>query len=177
MNNAIINLWNLGVTEVTTATTYDPAVNMNRLNMAQMMARALDHTNARPAGVGIQSSHYQSAGSASPTISVTHRTSDFLPVTDTLVDTFRYLATTDVTSQVFSTDGSCSGTVVTEVSVTKCYIDGTEQKTDANGNLAVFDTTIVSGQVWTYYAWTAAAGTSYDNDLHAAGVIQITING
>ena len=52
------------------------------------------------------------------------------------MDTFRYLATTDVTSQVFSSDGSCSGTVVTEVSVTKCYIDGTEQKTDANGNLA-----------------------------------------
>ncbi len=176
-NDAIVNLWNLGVTEVTTATTYDPGANMSRLNMAQMMARALDHTNARPAGVSIQSSHYQSAGSAAVTISVTHRTSDFLPVTDTLVDTFRYLATTDVTSQAFSSDGSCSGTVVTEVSVTKCYIDGTEQKTDANGNLAVFTTIIVSGQVWTYYAWTAAAGTSYDNDLHAAGTIQITING
>jgi len=177
MNNAIINLWNLGVTEVRTATKYEPAGNMNRLNMAQMMARALDHTNARPAGLNIQSTAYQSAGSAAVTISVTHRTADFLPVADTLVDTFRYLATTDVSSQAFSSDGSCSGTVVTEVSVTKCYIDGTEQKTDANGNLADFSTTIVSGQVWTYYAWTAAAGTSYDNDIHAAGVSQITING
>ena len=77
MQNAIINLWNLGVTEVATATVYEPSVNISRLNMAQMMARALDHTNARPAGLHIQANTYVSASSGNLYISVTHRTSDF----------------------------------------------------------------------------------------------------
>jgi hypothetical protein len=177
MQNAIVNLWNLGVTESSSATEYQPTVDMNRLNMAQMMARALDHTNARPSGTNIQSNAYQSAGSAAVTISVTQRTTGFLPVASAQVDTFRYLATTDVTSQVFATDGSCAQTVVTEVSVTGCYIDGTEQTTDVKGNLALFNTAIVAGQIWDYYAWSAAIGTSFDNDIHAVDVSKITING
>jgi hypothetical protein len=62
------------------------------------------------------------------------------------------------------------------VSVTKCYIDGTEQTTDTDGNLT-FNPSFVAGQVWDYYAWTAAAGTSYDNDIHGAAASKITITG
>ena len=177
MQTAIINLWNLGVTEVATATVFEPASDLTRLNMAQMMARALDHTNARPSGINMQSTHYAGAAAAGTvTISVTHRTSAFLPADASLVDTFKYQHTTTVGYQRFAADGSCGNTEATSVSVTKCYIDGTEQTTDTSGNLT-FNPAFVAGQVWDYYAWTAAAGTSYDNDIHGAGVSKITITG
>ncbi len=177
MQNAIINLWNLGVTEVATATTFQPTTNLYRLNMAQMMARALDHTNARPAGVLMQSNLYTSAAAGELQISVTHRTSDFVPVVGSPIDTFRYQANTTLGYSVFSSDGSCAQTLVTVVSVTKCYIDSTEPVTDAKGNLATFSSAVLSGTTWDYYAWTAAAGTTYDNDVHATGVSKITIYG
>ena len=177
MQTAIISLWNLGVTEVTTATEFEPAADMNRLNMAQMMANALDHTNARPAGINMQSTHYTGAAAAGTvTVSVTYRTSAFLPADASLVDTFKYQRTSTVGYQDFVADGSCGNTEATVVSVTKCYIDGTEQTTDTDGNLT-FDPSFVAGQVWDYYAWTAAAGTSYDNDIHGAAASKITITG
>ena len=174
--NAIISLWNLGVTEVASATLFDPIVNISRLNMAQMMARALDHTNARPAGLSIQSTAYQSAASA-VTISITHRTAGFLPVTNSRVDTFRYLYNSTLGYSRFSGDGSCAQVEVTEAAGTLCTIDTADPLTDANGNASTFVSGIISGAIWDYYAWTAAAGTTYDNDIHASGLDQITING
>nr|MCS5685566.1 S-layer homology domain-containing protein [Acidimicrobiales bacterium] len=176
MQNAIINLWNLGVTEVATATLYEPSVNISRLNMAQMMARALDHTNARPAGLSIQASRYLSAA-AGLSISVTHRTADFLPVVGSLVDTFRYLQTDTFGYSEFSSDGSCAQVVVTEVSSTLCYIDTAEKVTDAYGNITPFISATISGSVWEYYVWTAAAGTTYDNDVHGTGTVTMTVRG
>jgi hypothetical protein len=145
--------------------------------MAQMMARALDHTNARPSGVSMQSNLYTSAAAGELQISVTHRTSDFVPVVGSPIDTFRYQANTTLGYSVFSSDGSCAQTLVTVVSVTKCYIDSTEPVTDAKGNLATFSSAVLSGTTWDYYAWTAAAGTTYDNDVHSTGVSKITIYG
>ncbi|SVA88477.1 uncharacterized protein METZ01_LOCUS141331 [marine metagenome] len=176
MQSAIINLWNLGVTEVATATLYEPSVNISRLNMAQMMARALDHTNARPAGLSIVANPYVSA-STNLTISVTHRTADFLPVAGSLVDTFRYLQTSTFGSSQFSSDGSCAQVVVTEVSSTLCYIDTAEKVTDAYGNITPFISATISGSVWEYYVWTAAAGTTYDNDVHGTGTVTMTVRG
>jgi hypothetical protein len=174
--NAIINLWNLGVTEVATATTFDPAVDISRLNMAQMMARALDHTNARPAGLSIQSTAYRSAASV-VTISTTHRTEDFLPISGSPVDTFRYLYNSTTGYSRFSGDGSCAQVQVTEASGTLCTIDTADSVTDVYGNVATFPSGIIAGAIWDYYAWTASIGTTYDNDIHASGLEQITING
>ena len=174
--NSVVNLWNLGVTEVATATKYQPKVNISRINMAQMMANALDHTNARPAGLQIQSSSYTASASGVTTISMTHRTADFLPIANSLVDTFRFQQ--NVTgSQAFNLNGQCAQAIATEASVTHCYIDSTEKKTDANGNTTTFITGMVAGSKWDYYAWTAVAGTTYDNDLHLPNASKITILG
>ncbi len=108
---------------------------------------------------------------------MSHRTSDFLPIVGSPVDTFRYKANTTLGYSDFSSDGSCAQTEVTAISLTKCYIDGTEQVTDAEGNITTFNSAVVSGTTWDYYAWTAAAGTTYDNDVHGAGNSKITING
>ncbi len=175
--NAIINLWNLGVTEVSTATIYEPSVNISRLNMAQMMARALDHTNARPAGLVLQASSYINASLGTVYLSATHRTSDFKPIANTLIDIFKYLHTANVGWSNFSGTGSCAQTSATIGSLTMCYIDSAETKTDIKGNLAVRNSAVTSGTVTDYHAWTAAAGTAYDNDIHAGGESKITVNG
>lgn len=172
--NAIISLWNLGVTEVIAATLYQPNVNISRLNMAQMMARALDHTNARPAGLNLQGSVYSGTGSLEVTVSVTNRTADFLPVTGSLVDSFKYQHTTTVGYSRFSLDGSCAQTVATVVAVNGCYIDATDRATDSYGNVATF-VEVVTAATWDIYAWTAATGTFYDNDLHGGDVGKITV--
>ena len=173
---AIISLWNLGVTEVPTATVFEPRVDISRLNMAQMMARALDHTNARPAGVSIQSSKYLSAAST-VTISVTHRTDAFLPVSGTLIDTFRYSHTSTLGYSRFSADGSCAQVQITEASGTLCVVDAADRVTDTNGNASTFVSAVSAASIWDHYAWTAAVGTTYDNDIHASGLSKITING
>ena len=174
--NAIINLWNLGVTEVSTATVFDPRVDISRLNMAQMMARALDHTNARPAGVSIQSSKYLSAATT-VTISVTHRTDAFLPISGSLIDTFRYQYNSTAGYSRFSADGSCAQVQVTEAAGTLCVIDAVDSVTDVNGNASTFVSAVGAASIWDHYAWTAAVGTTYDNDIHASGISKITING
>ena len=176
MQAAIKNLWNLGVTEVATATVYEPSTNISRLNMAQMMANALDHTNARVAGINIQSSNYTGAASGA-TISVTHRTPDLKVVSGTSIDTFRYLYNTTSGWSRFSSNGACAQTTHTTVSITKCYIDLSERKTDVKGNLATFIEAISAGQIYDYYAWTAATGVSYDHDIHGSAVSSITIRG
>ncbi len=173
---AIISLWNLGVTEVIAATLYQPTINISRLNMAQMMARALDHTNARPAGLNIQGSSYSGTGSIEVTVSVTHRTADLQPIVGSLVDSFKYQHTTTTGYSRFSLDGSCAQTVATVVAVNSCYIDATDRATDSNGNIATF-VEVVTAATWDIYAWTAATGTFYDNDLHGGDVGKITVIG
>ena len=172
--NAIKSLWNLGVTEVITATLYSPNVNISRLNMAQMMARALDHTNARPAGINLQGSTYSGTGSLEVTVSVTHRTAGFLPVVGSLVDSFKYLHTTTAGYSRFSADGSCAQTVATVAAVNGCYIDATDRATDAYGNIATF-VEVIQSATYDLWAWTAASGTFYDNDIHGTDVSKITV--
>jgi hypothetical protein len=175
MHAAIINLWNLGVTEVAAATKYEPSKNISRLNMAQMMANALDHTNARPAGINIQANPYRLSGAGLSQISVTNRNADFTPVANSLVDIMKHQVLTG--TQAFGTAGQCANSVASEVSLTRCYIDAAEPKTDSKGNLALFNAVAVSGAIWDIYAWTAAAGSTYDNDIHGTAASKITVYG
>jgi hypothetical protein len=135
-----------------------------------MMAKALDHTNARPAGLNIQSNTYSGTGGLEAKISVTHRTAGFLPVTGSLIDTFNYPHNTTTGYSRFSLDGSCAQTVVSVVGVSRCYIDATDRATDADGNIVTF-----TAATWDLYAWTAASGTVYDNDIHGTDMSKITV--
>ena len=80
---AIVRLYNLGVTDTCTvatscAATYRPADDITRAEMASMVKELLDHTNARPAGITIQSSaSLATTGSKATLISV--RNADFTP--------------------------------------------------------------------------------------------------
>ena len=172
---AVANLWNLGVTESATATTYEPQAEMTRSAMATMMTNALAHTNARPSGINLQADSYRQGGSPTLTFSVTHRTSDFAPVSGTLVDTFKYDHSIVSTVVRFDTTGACSSTVVTSVGSTKCTVDSADPVTDSDGNLALFFEYMPSILLVDLWAWTAPVGTTYDNDVHAADASKITV--
>ncbi len=182
VRDAIVNLWQLGVTDVQTATTYEPTLVMSRKAMATFMAGSLAHTSARPKGLVIQSSSYRLTTGYSVTISVTHRAEDFSAIAGTSVDTFRF--NYSIVSTVVRFDGSgnvvVNGTCTTAITATsvgniKCKVDAADPTTDANGNLAVFTEippTVNKVDIW---AWTAADNTVYDNDIHAALLSKITI--
>ena len=69
----------------------------------------------------------------------------------------------------------CSGTEATTVGSTKCTVDSADPTTNASGNLADFAAFLPAINKVDFWAWTAAVGTAYDNDLHASGASKITI--
>jgi len=172
---SIINLWNLGVTDVQTVTTYEPTVDMTRLSMATFMTRALAHTNARPAGLNMQASTYRVQGTPLVTFSVTHRTDGFVPIAGTRVDTFKFTHTVAATPVRFDAAGKCSGTLVTVVGNTKCTIDSLDPVTDASGNLATFQEVMPVANKQDLWAWTSGNGFAYDDDDNAAAASKITV--
>ncbi len=172
---AIKNIWNLGVTENSTATIYEPQDDMTRKAMAIMMANALSHTNARPAGLVLQASTYRVSGTPTVTLSATHRTAAFLPISGTPVDTFRFTHVITTTPTRFTATGLCSGTEASTVGGTKCTVDVSDPTTNANGNLADFSAYLPGYSKVDFWAWTAGVSTVYDNDLHATGASKITI--
>lgn len=172
-NDAIIELWNLGIHDGLLATTYNPGADMTRAAMATFLAAALDHTNARPAGLVMQTDKATKQGSWTAATSISHRTAAFAPIVGTPVDVMVWSPTGVEGDAAFKATGLCDD-AVTAGSITKCYIDTGELVTNDKGNVA--PTLITSAPVSlattseVYYAWSAAAGTTFDNDLHGEGV-------
>ena len=171
---SIIRLFNLGVTDTCTvaascAATYRPSDDITRGEMASMVKELLDHTNARPAGITIQSSaSLATVGSKATLISV--RGADFTPTANTLVDEFFQLhsdgtAAVPVTAQpAFSALGACTSAVTKKAGTgTLCVIDSQDKVTDALGNLA--GTTQVAAANFTanWWAWTGTTGATYND--------------
>jgi hypothetical protein len=172
--NAIKELYDMGIHDGVSATTFNPSSDMTRAAMATFLTAALDHTNARPAGLTIQASLYTNAGAHTPTLSVSDRDASFNPVSGTPVDVFYWTTSTTEGNAAFGATGLCDDSVASGASITKCKIDTGEPTTNVNGN--VTPTGVQTDPVATiypgsdvYYAWTAASGTTYDNDLHGSG--------
>tara|TARA_Y100000294_G_scaffold177016_1_gene201068 strand:- start:63 stop:2759 length:2697 start_codon:yes stop_codon:yes gene_type:complete len=172
--NAIKELYDLGIHDGVSATTFNPSADMTRASMATFLTTALDQTNARPEGLWLQASKYTNAGSHTPTLSVSDRDSSFAPVADTPVDVFYWTTSAVVGNAAFLSTGLCDDSVATGAAITKCYIDTGEPTTNTLGNVTP---TAVQTDPYAilyegsdvYYAWTAAAGTTYDNDVNGSG--------
>lgn len=174
--NAIISLWNLVITDVQSATTYEPSVDMTRHSMATFVAQALAHTNARPAGFVLQASGSRVQNGTAVTFSVTNRTTDFQPLAGSYVDTFRFNHSSISSVTRFDAAGNCTtNIVVTLVGSTKCTLDGSDPRTDSNGNLATFLEVPPNINFMDVWAWTGEPTTVYDNDVHGAAASKVTI--
>ena len=169
--NAIKELFDMGIHDGVSATTFNPGSDMTRAAMATFLELALDHTNARPAGLWIQASLYTNAGAHAPTLTVSDRSATFAAVAGSPIDVFYWTTSTTGGNAAFLSTGLCDDSVATGAAITKCYVDTGEPQTNTNGNMAPTATTtspvltVYPGST-VYHAWTAAAGTTYDDDLH-----------
>jgi len=177
--DAIIRLYNLNVTEVCTvaltcATTYRPADNITRAEMATMMVNLLNHTNARPAGVTMQVNESSAtAGAKTGTISV--RNADFSASgPNTLVDEFFQLhndsAAVAAQPAFVAGLGTCNASNVTKTGTqTLCMIDSLDKSTDTYGNVAMTSQTTAANKTANWWAWTGTSGASYVDGVTSTG--------
>ena len=173
---SIIRLYNLGVTDGactagtqyvtagTCLTTYRPDANITRAEMAGMVHRLLNLTNARPAGLSVQSTTSTAlVGTETPLISM--RNADFSAQVNTLVDEFYQVHddTPGVTAQTpfNSLSGVCSGNVGKTAGGILCYVDATDASTDARGNITGTNQITAAYSTANWWVHTAATGTQY----------------
>lgn len=172
--NAIRNLFEMGVTTGTSATTFGPYDSVTREQMAAFIARALNHSNARPAGVWIQANPTSGFGGLSPNLSVSVRDSSFQPAANALVDVFEFEPSITVTS-AFKVDGTCvtTGEVTAVGGSGVCAIAVTDGATNSFGNYSPAGAAVTAGKTATYYAWTGSAGATFDNDITASSNVSV----
>ena len=174
--NSVVNLWNLGATDAQAFSTYEPLNAMTRKSMATFMAKALSHTNARPAGLVLQASGYRVVNGTAVTFSATHRTAGFVPIANSYVDTFRFIHSTVATVVRFDTGGQCTTSIIqTAVSSALCTLDPSDPRTDASGNLATFVEAPPNINKLDVWAWTTTPSVVYDNDIHGAAASKVTV--
>ena len=169
---AVVRLYDVGVIAgAGIGATYRPADDITRLEMATMMTGVLNHTQARPAGVSIQTpltgatgtSLNAAAGSMATQISV--RNADFTPQSNTVVEVIKHTQSTAaaaVAAPAFhAVLGTCTTANVVASGTTECYIDAGDYVTNALGNKAGPAQTQAAENTLTWYAWTGASGAQY----------------
>ena len=177
-HNAIVEMYQLGVTgDATTVRTFNPAGEITRATMATWLTNALGHTNVRPAGLWLQSVKYSGFANTALTLSASYRDSDQVPVANKVIDFFEWVnATTAGNDAAMTAAGACNANVaVTTNSMTKCKVEVGDPTTDTKGNVT-FGEAVGSTATNSYFAWTAAAGTTFANATHGSGTDYSTIN-
>ena len=158
--------------------TFEPFANVTRAQMASFIARTMDHSNLRPAGLAIQ------RNSLSNTL-VSYRDADFGPIEDARTDVFSALYPDDAFDV---DDGECEGRFVKDETPSHdvCAIDIGDQLTDDEGNVeftllsdsdpisATCSTegedavlkfeTAAGSEGRTFWAWNGALGDEVDED-------------
>ena len=168
-HNAIEELYNLGIPgDLKTVTTFSPAADITRADMATWLTNALGHSNLRPAGINIQLSATSGWANTAPTGSVTYRDANFDAVSGQVVDAFSWLNATAVANNAYvNAAGQCkTNTYVNLIgnSLTRCYVDVGDPSTSALGNIDLGAVTVTNAKTTSFWAWTAASGTTYDTD-------------
>ena len=173
---AIIRLYNIGVTEgaclsgiqyvlvSTCGTTYRPQDDITRIEMAEMLHRLLNLTNARPAGLWAQSTTATAVvGSETPLVSL--RNADFTPQANVNVDEFYQLHNdaTGVAAQApfNALSGVCSGNVTKTDGATLCYTDAQDTTTSILGNFEGTPQTTAAYKTANWWYHTGTNGTQY----------------
>ena len=165
---SIIRLFNLGVTEgyclaASCSQSYRPSDAITRAEMASMMTNLLNHTNARPAGVTIQTNTASATAAPQSTATlISVRNADFTPVGNALVDEF-YQLHNDLTTAVapFGVLGTVSAGVSNAKGSVKGTIDATDYSMDAYGNKAGHSQTTASNKTANWWVHTGNSGAQF----------------
>jgi len=178
-HNAIVEMWQLGITgDLTTNRSYRPSAAMTRAEMATFVTNALGHTNVRPAGLWLQASKSAGFANTAPTLTASYRDSSHAAVSGKVIDFFEWQnAATTADNSAHTATGACAtATALTTNSLTKCKVEVGDPTTDTKGNIASFSESVTNAKTMSYFAWSAAAGTTFDLDLHGSGDDYSTIN-
>ena len=165
--DAVRALFELGVTNGTSATTFSPDKPVTRAQMAMFISRMLAHTNARPAGVTIQAEMTSLTAADTVDLVVSVRDEDHLPVDNAPVDLFY----APVGDGAFGSSGRCSRAVVAEAGDQRCVIDSSDEFTNRDGNLIY---TMVVDESLVLWAWTGDRGDRFDLDVTDYGSVEFS---
>ena len=160
---------------------FAPDTLVTRGQMAAFITRALDHTNARPAGVSVQSDKKETDNSTDGefTLSISVRDDMHAPMVDAVIDHF----SASSADAAFDDDGLCkaipeSAAADPAASGTRCEIDAGDEATDSDGNLEFepdgTDTYCPGNTKW-IWAWTGDIGDKFDADDTDAGMVGVGI--
>jgi hypothetical protein len=143
------------------STAYRPGDDMTRAEMASMLVAALNHTNARPAGVSIQTTSANlTVGTHAVAINV--RNADFSAQANTLVDEFYQLHQDALTAVAAFHPilGTCTGTTKTRGN-TLCSIDTGDWTSDVRGNIVGTPQTTTAYTTAKWWVQTGTTGAAY----------------
>ncbi len=167
---AIQRLYDLGVTEGNTKTTYNPTGLVSRAQMAAFITRTLAHTNARPAGLTVQANTLDIFTDGPVTFKASVRNDNHQPVADAFVDYF-YLVD-GPNKEALDDDGKCTNDL--EGGVGRCEITGSDEATNADGNVTIEISDVDTNyEVW---FWTGDLGTAFDADDIDPVSLDITVS-
>ena len=145
---AIIRVYELGIMQGITQSTFAPAQPLTGAQLAVVTARMMAHTGARPRGLSIQISPDQPDEAL-----VAVRDDQFRPVVDALVDVFSMDA-----NAAFLTNGRCPTGAAPVGGGEVCVIDHEDGITDPYGDLFV-DLDLSDDRI--VWAWTDAIGKKF----------------
>ena len=181
---SIRRVYELGITTGTAdseGTKFAPDMLVTRGQMAAFITRALAHTNARPAGLSVQSDMEETdtGSDGGFTLQISVRDDSHMPVVDAVVDHF----SASSGDAAFDDDGVCND-LATETTIdpasssTRCEIDAGDEATDSDGNLE-FDVdetdAYCPGNTKWIWAWTGDIGDSFDSDDTDAAMVGVSV--
>ena len=159
---AVRTLFEMGVVEGTTRTTFSPGRTVTRAEMALAITRMLGHTNARPAGITIQTDGVVVDAEADAEVVISIRDRWHRPVPDELVDVFEWAVPATRRVDPFDSQGRCEDDQVrASFGNDACVIDQSDDTTDADGNLE-YD--VFVDQDLTLWAWSGDLRDRFDLD-------------
>ena len=157
---AIRRLYEMGVTQGTTASTFSPDGWVTRGQMAVFITRMLAHTNARPKGMTLQATDSLVFRESSVDISITLRDNTYQPFANRSVDIFA----AEDPDKAFDDEGSCTLEATPAVGTGECIIDQSDLPTDVSGNVTA-DVLIGDEDRLTIWVWSGNHDDRFDDDL------------
>ena len=159
VDEAVTQLYELGVASGLSSLIYGPDTDMSRAAMAEFMAAILDHSNLRPKGMLVQVTPTEGTEDFEIVMMISVRDDSFAPTEDVAVDWFY----TDDPDGGLESDGTCDGDKI--LGNRDCLWDDDEDDiTDLDGNIFEdFDAT--PGATMSIYAWVGRRdGQEFDQD-------------
>ena len=155
---AITKLFEMGVTRGVSRDSYAPGAPVTRAQMALFLTRMLAHTNARPAGITMQTGDDAPVTSGNDVrVVISVRDRSHRPIADALIDVFHGPSR----RETFDDDGYCTRRAVSDSGGDPCLIDIDDETSDEDGNL-IYDLYVDESLV--LWAWTGRINEEFDLD-------------